>query len=67
MKKESYLALMIITVVILTVASYATYSGLKPGWLPVIVIVMTFPVWVLSLFLWWNASNIEGDFPFTGY
>ncbi|PWR72460.1 hypothetical protein ACKUB1_03825 [Methanospirillum stamsii] len=67
MKKESYLIVTIITAIILGVAAFAVPIGVEPGWVPVIVVVLTFPVFVLALFLWWNASNIEGDFPFTGY
>lgn len=67
MKKESYLAVTIITTVILILASVAGSIGTKPGWLPVVVIVTMFPFFILGLFLWWNASNTEGDIPFTGY
>jgi hypothetical protein len=48
-------------------SAYAVSIKIEPGWLPVIVVVLTFPVFVLALFLWWNASNVEGDIPFTGY
>ncbi|HPY59501.1 MAG TPA: hypothetical protein PLG55_02090 [Methanospirillum sp.] len=67
MNKESYLAVTIITAVILVLSAYAVSIKIEPGWLPVIVVVLTFPVFVLALFLWWNASNVEGDIPFTGY
>ena len=67
MKKDSFLAVTIITAVILVIAAYAVLIGTEPGWLPVIVVVLTFPVFVLALFLWWNASNIDGDIPFIGY
>lgn len=67
MNKESYLAVTIITAVILGLAAYAVSIGTEPGWLMVIVVVLTFPVFILALFLWWNASNVEGDIPFTGY
>ena len=67
MKKESFLAVTIITAVILVIAAYAVLIGTEPEWLPVIVVVLTFPVFVLALFLWWNASNIDGDIPFIGY
>lgn len=67
MNKESYLAVTIITAAILVLAAYAVSIGIEPGWLSVIVVVLTFPVFILALFLWWNASNVEGDIPFTGY
>ncbi len=67
MNKESYLAITIITGVILGIAAYAVSVGIQPEWLPVIVVVLTFPVCILALFLWWNASNTDGDIPFTGY
>ena len=67
MKKESYLVVTIITAIILGIAAVAVPIGIEPGWLPVIVVVFTFPVFILALFLWWNASNIDGDIPFTGY
>lgn len=67
MNKESYLAITIITGVILGIAAYAVSVGIQPGWLPVIVVVLTFPAFILALFLWWNASNTDGDIPFTGY
>jgi len=67
MNKESYLAVTIITAVILVLSGYAVSIKIEPGWLPVIVVVLTFPVFVLALFLWWNASNVDGDIPFTGY
>ena len=67
MKKESYLIVTIISAIILGVAAFAVPIGIEPGWLPVIVVVLTFPVFILALFLWWNASNIDGDIPFTGY
>jgi len=67
MKKALYLGLAIITAMILVSASFASLIRIEPEWLPVVIIVLAFPVCILSLFLWWNASNIEGDFPFTGY
>ncbi|WP_048067465.1 hypothetical protein [Methanospirillum hungatei] len=67
MNKESYLAVTIITAVILGLSAYAVSIGTEPGWFPVIVVVLTFPVFNLALFLWWNASNTDGDIPFTGY
>lgn len=67
MKKESYLIVTIITAIILGLASYAVSIGIEPGWLVVVIIVLTFPLFILALFLWWNASNTDGDIPFTGY
>ena len=67
MSKKISLAVVIISAAVLAIAGYAASTGVKPGWLPVIVVVLAFPVFVLSLFLWWNASNTEGDIPFTGY
>ncbi|MCA1916082.1 hypothetical protein [Methanospirillum hungatei] len=67
MNKESYLAITIITAVILALLVYAVSIGTEPGWLAVIGVVLTFPIFTLSLFLWWNASNTDGDIPFTGY
>lgn len=67
MKKESYLIVTIITAIILGLASYAVSIGIEPGWLAVVIIVLTFPLFILTLFLWWNASNTDGDIPFTGY
>lgn len=52
MNKESYLAVTIITAVILVLSAYAVSIKIEPGWLPVIVVVLTFPVFVLALFLW---------------
>ncbi len=67
MKKESYLIVTIITAIILGLASYAVSIGIEPGWLAVVIIVLTFPLFILALFLCWNASNTDGDIPFTGY
>ena len=67
MNKESYLAVTIITAVILALSAYGVSIKTEPGWLLVIVVVLTFPVFILALFLWWNASNTDGDIPFTGY
>jgi len=67
MHKESYLAITIISAIILALASYGAFLGVEPPWLAVVAIVLTFPVGTLALFLWWNASDKEGDIPFTGY
>ncbi|MDD1724563.1 MAG: hypothetical protein LUQ07_05495 [Methanospirillum sp.] len=67
MKKNTFLAVVFISAAVLCIAAYAASTGACPGWLPVVAVMLAFPTSVLSLFLWWNASNTKGDIPFTGY
>ncbi|HWQ66195.1 MAG TPA: hypothetical protein VN372_04910 [Methanospirillum sp.] len=42
-------------------------SGIHPGWIFPLLMIIFFPGFVLSLFCWWNASSEEEDLPFMGY
>lgn len=42
-------------------------SGLQPGWIFSLLMILVFPGFVLSLFAWWSAPEEEPDLPFMGY
>jgi len=66
MKKQTALTIAGMTGLICLAATIISTLGYAP-WLAQIVIVFSFPLFVLFLGLWWRASDREEDIPFIGY
>lgn len=41
--------------------------GIAPAWLGITVVVLTFPLVVMFLGIWWMARETDADIPFLGY
>jgi threonine/homoserine/homoserine lactone efflux protein len=41
--------------------------GILPLWLYAAVLVLSFPVFIIGLYLWWMAEGGTEDIPFIGY
>jgi len=41
--------------------------GILPLWLYAAVLVLSFPVFIIGLYLWWMAKEGKEDIPFIGY
>jgi len=41
--------------------------GILSLWLYAAVLVLSFPVFIIGLFLWWMAEEGKEDIPFIGY
>jgi hypothetical protein len=41
--------------------------GIIPLWVYAAVLVLSFPVFVIGLYLWWMAKEGREDIPFIGY
>jgi hypothetical protein len=67
MKKQDALGIMLVAGAVCLLAGIGGATATIAPWLAGIVIVIAFPVFVLFLGLWWNASEGEGDIPFIGY
>jgi hypothetical protein len=67
MKKQDALGIMLVAGVVCLFAGLGGVTATISPWLAGIVIVVTFPVFVLFLGLWWNASEGDEDIPFIGY
>jgi hypothetical protein len=61
---KSLLSLFTLAVIILIAGEV---SGIEPSWIFPLLMIITFPGFILSIFCWWNASHEEGDHPFMGY
>jgi hypothetical protein len=48
-------------------AEGALFIGLIPFLAASAILVVALPVFMLFLFLWWNAGEKEGDVPFMGF
>jgi len=67
MKKQNALMMTALAGVVCVAASVAGSAGLIPLWSSTVLVIVSFPVFLVSLGLWWNASEKEGDTPFIGY
>jgi thiamine transporter ThiT len=67
MKKKTAFRLMVTVVVVSAIAMILSFAGTIPEWLYLAVLVAGFPVFVLSLGLWWMAREGDADIPFMGY
>ena len=52
---------------IIILSELAAWLSMLPAFYNVLITIVIFPVLVLSLFLWLNASEKERDIPFIGY
>jgi hypothetical protein len=67
MKRENALLIMIVAGAVCLTAGAGWRMGFLAPWLSEILLIAAFPVFVLFLGLWWNASEGESDIPFLGY
>ena len=67
MKKKIAFWLMVTVAVIAVLAMILSETGTIPEWLYLAVLVAGFPLFVLSLGLWWMAREGDADIPFMGY
>ncbi|MDK2975045.1 MAG: energy-converting hydrogenase subunit [Methanofollis sp.] len=67
MKKQNALIMTVLAGGVCIAASVAGSAGLLPLWAAAVLVIVFFPVFLVSLGLWWNASEKEGDTPFIGY
>jgi hypothetical protein len=67
MKKQDAFKIMLAAGLTCLLAGIGAGASVIASWLAGIVIVVAFPVFVIFLGLWWNASEGEGDIPFIGY
>jgi MFS superfamily sulfate permease-like transporter len=67
MNKTSIKAILAISALICIIAGFSAIDGLIPEWMAAALIVVSFPIFVLSLGMYWKASDKEGDYPFIGY
>ncbi|MFA5296261.1 MAG: hypothetical protein WC382_12180 [Methanoregulaceae archaeon] len=67
MKKKTAGRIAGIAAVAGTGATLLSELGTVPPWLGIAVIVVTFPLFVLFLGLWWMARETDADIPFLGY
>lgn len=66
-KKGTALVLVIMTLGVSVLSALLTMNGILPVWLFQTTLVLAFPLFVVSLGLWWMAGEKEGDIPFLGY
>ncbi|MBQ3684293.1 MAG: hypothetical protein II893_05530 [Methanomicrobium sp.] len=57
----------LISAIICITASALAFAGHIDGWLGAGIVVVAFPVFVLSLFMVLRESTKDGDYPFVGY
>jgi hypothetical protein len=67
MKKRTAFWVMIVALLVCIAASGFWAVGQIPVWIAEVLLVVAFPVFVLSLGLWWMASEGKEDIPFIGY
>jgi hypothetical protein len=66
-RKEKLRVLALVTGALLVVGFLLRQSGIIPLVGYEAMIVVCFPVFVISVFLWWMAREHEADIPFIGY
>jgi len=66
-KKSEYKNFTFYSAGIIIVSELATWLSMLPEFYNVLITIIIFPIFVLSLFLWLNASEKERDIPFIGY
>ena len=47
--------------------AFLSELGIAPPWFGITVVVVTFPLFVIFLGLWWMARETDADIPFLGY
>jgi len=67
MKMRSIKTLLAISAIVCIIAGFSAIDGYIEEWIAAAIVVVFFPVFVVSLGLWWKASDKEGDYPFVGY
>jgi hypothetical protein len=67
MKKTTVARIFWVGAILCVIASGLYFIGLIPLAICAALLVMAFPVTVLSLFFWWMAGESGGDIPFIGY
>ncbi|MBP2132341.1 putative membrane protein [Methanomicrobium sp. W14] len=67
MKKSIIKVLLLISALLCVISTALSLEGVIAGWTAAAAVVVSFPVFVLSLGLLLKASDKEGDFPFIGY
>ncbi|WP_130647165.1 hypothetical protein [Methanofollis fontis] len=67
MKKQNVLMMAGCSGAASVVASVAGSLGFIPLWASEVLIIVIFPIFLVLLGLWWNASKKEGDTPFIGF
>ncbi|WOF15945.1 hypothetical protein F1737_04140 [Methanoplanus sp. FWC-SCC4] len=67
MDKNKIKIMLILSAVICIAAGTAAFEGLIETWIGAAFLVVFFPAFVITLGLWWKASEKEGDYPFIGY
>jgi hypothetical protein len=65
--KEKLRAVVVITGALLGIGLLLQQSGIIPLVGYEAMVVVCFPIFVLSLFLWWMAREHGQDIPFIGY
>jgi len=66
-KKSEYKTFTFCSAGIIIISELARWFSVIPELYNALINIIFFPVFVLSLFLWVNASEKERDFPFIGY
>jgi len=66
-KKSKYKSFTFYSAGIIILSELATWLSMLPDFYNVLLTVIFFPVFVISLFLWLNASEKERNVPFIGY
>ena len=67
MKKGFIKLLLAISALACIIPGFLAMAGFMEEWIAAAVLVVSFPVFVVSLGLWWKASEKDGDYPFIGY
>lgn len=58
---------MFVAGIVCILAGVAWRMAYVEPWITEVLLVIAFPIFVLFLGLWWNASEGEEDIPFIGY
>ena len=66
-KKSEYKTFTLCCAGIIMLSELATWFSILPGLYNALIHISFFPVFVICLFLWLNASEKERDIPFIGY
>ncbi|MDD4300162.1 MAG: hypothetical protein PHO78_05875 [Methanomicrobium sp.] len=67
MKKKSIKAVLAISALILAASAVLSVFNYLEEWICALIIVLSFPVFVISLGMYCKESDKDGDYPFIGY
>jgi hypothetical protein len=67
MKRKDAARISIAGILACVTAAGLNVIGILPLWLYAAVLVLSFPVFVIGLYLWWMAKEGREDIPFIGY